>query len=240
LRSSRLWLWRMPSLRYKDPVITLQETHHVSITELSRLMPYKVWGFHGGDYEECRFLGYKNPVLTSQEAHYVSASELNRLMLCKIWGFHCGNYEECRLLGYTIPVLTSEETHYVSTTETSWLMMCKMWGFHGCGKKMTSSAMWPRGALVRTDVSEDNISSIIMLDRISELGTTLAETSNWITLRRQSSLKLPHRWCNQTQMNGLYYAHTLTALKERYVAVSCSTSLIRTIHSFSLRGFNVP
>jgi hypothetical protein len=38
-----------------------------------------IWGFHGGDYEECRLLGYKNPVGTSQETHYVSATESNRL-----------------------------------------------------------------------------------------------------------------------------------------------------------------
>jgi hypothetical protein len=33
----------------------------------------KIFGFHGGDYEECRLLGYKNPVRTSQETlrlHY--------------------------------------------------------------------------------------------------------------------------------------------------------------------------
>jgi hypothetical protein len=60
----------------------------------------KIWGFHRGDYEECRLLGYKNPIRTSQETHYVSATEISRLMLCKIWGFHGGDYEECRLLGY--------------------------------------------------------------------------------------------------------------------------------------------
>jgi hypothetical protein len=59
----------------------------------------KIWGFHGGDYEECRLLGYKNAVHTSQETHYVSATEPSRLMLCKIWGVHGCDYEECRLLG---------------------------------------------------------------------------------------------------------------------------------------------
>jgi hypothetical protein len=44
----------------------------------------KIWGFHGGDYEECRFLGYKNPVRTSQEKHYVSTTESSQLMLCKM------------------------------------------------------------------------------------------------------------------------------------------------------------
>jgi hypothetical protein len=91
----------------------------------------KSWGFHGGDYEECRLLRYKNPVCTSQETHYVSATESSRLMLCKIWGFHGGDYEECRLLGYKNPVRTSQETHYVSVTESNQLMLCKIWGFHG-------------------------------------------------------------------------------------------------------------
>jgi hypothetical protein len=74
-------------------------------------MLYKIWGLHGGHYEECRLLGYKTPVCTSQETHYVSATESSQLMLCKIWGFHGGDYEECRLLGYKIPVHTSQETH---------------------------------------------------------------------------------------------------------------------------------
>jgi hypothetical protein len=59
----------------------------------------KIWGFHGGHYEECHLLGYKNPVRTSQETHYFSATEHSQLMLCKIWGFHGRDYEECRLLG---------------------------------------------------------------------------------------------------------------------------------------------
>jgi hypothetical protein len=38
-------------------VRTSQETHYVSATEPSRLMLCEIWGFHGGDYEECRLLG---------------------------------------------------------------------------------------------------------------------------------------------------------------------------------------
>jgi hypothetical protein len=41
--------------------------------------------------------------------------------------------------------------------------------------------------LVRTDVSEENISSIIMVESIRDPGTTLAVTSNCSTLRRSSS-----------------------------------------------------
>jgi hypothetical protein len=116
---------------YDNPVRTSQETHYVSTTESSRLKLCKIWGFHGGDYEECRLLGYKNPVRTSQETHHISAIEPSRLKLCKIWGFHCGNYEDCRLLGYKTPVRTSQVTHDVYTTESSQLMLCKIWGFHG-------------------------------------------------------------------------------------------------------------
>jgi hypothetical protein len=74
-----------------------------------RLMLCKIWGCHGGDYEEFRLRGYKNPVRTSQKTHYVSATESSRLMLCKIWGCHGGHYEECRLRGYKIQVRTSQE-----------------------------------------------------------------------------------------------------------------------------------
>jgi hypothetical protein len=63
------------------------------------LMLCKIWGFHGGDYEEWRPLGYKIPVRNSLETHYVSATESSQLLLCKIWGFHGGDYEECHLLG---------------------------------------------------------------------------------------------------------------------------------------------
>jgi hypothetical protein len=40
----------------KNQVLTSQETHHFSATELGRLMLCKIRGFHGSDYEECRLL----------------------------------------------------------------------------------------------------------------------------------------------------------------------------------------
>jgi hypothetical protein len=48
-------------------ILFVPHRKHVSATELSLLMLYKIWGFHGGDYEACRLLRYKNPVRTSQE-----------------------------------------------------------------------------------------------------------------------------------------------------------------------------
>jgi hypothetical protein len=41
---------------------------------------FKIWGPHGGGYEECRLLGYKTPFRTSQETYYVSATEPSPLM----------------------------------------------------------------------------------------------------------------------------------------------------------------
>jgi hypothetical protein len=46
--------------------------------------------------------------------------------------------------------------------------------------------MWHSLAFVRTVVSEEHGTTIIGVKRISELGTTLAVTSNWILLRRNS------------------------------------------------------
>jgi hypothetical protein len=51
---------------------------------------------------------------------------------------------------------------------------------------MASSGMLRRVAVVRTDVSEELSASIIRVTRISELGTTLAVTSNRRRLRRNS------------------------------------------------------
>jgi hypothetical protein len=51
---------------------------------------------------------------------------------------------------------------------------------------MASSGMISRVALVRTDVSEESSASFIRVTKLGELGTTVAETSNRRTLRRNT------------------------------------------------------
>jgi hypothetical protein len=53
-------------------------------------------------------------------------------------------------------------------------------------KRMASSGMLRRVALVRTDVLEEPSASFIRVTRIGELGTTLAVTSNQCMLRRNT------------------------------------------------------
>jgi hypothetical protein len=55
---------------------------------------------------------------------------------------------------------------------------------------MVSSGIFRRVVLLRTDVSEELSASIIRVTRISELGTTLAVTSNPSTLRRNTKFSL--------------------------------------------------
>jgi hypothetical protein len=86
--------------------------------------------------------------------------------------------EECRLLGYKNPVRTSKETlrlrYRVQPINALYDLRFTQRELH----RMPPSGMLRRVALVRTDVSEQRIASIIRVTRIGELGTTSEVTSN--------------------------------------------------------------
>jgi hypothetical protein len=114
-------------------------------------------------------------------------------MLCKIWGLHGGNYEECRLLGYkaTSSCLTGNTLPHVSLNHALYTTPPHPTPFPTEAmesRRMTSSGMWRRVVLIRAHVSEEGIASIIRLNRIGALGTTLAVTSNRRALRRNSHI----------------------------------------------------
>jgi hypothetical protein len=110
-------------------------------------------------------------------SHITSPLQSSRLMLCKIWGFHSGDYEEYRLLGYKIPVRTSQETQYISL-QSSRLMLCKIWGFHGGDYEECGLLVYDTVWLIRTDVLEECIATIIMVGRMNQFGTELLFGAN--------------------------------------------------------------
>jgi hypothetical protein len=57
-------------------------------------------------------------------------------------------------------------------------------------RRVLSTGMLRRVALVRTDVSEECSASIIKVTRIGELGMTLAVTSNQRVLQRNTNIIL--------------------------------------------------
>jgi hypothetical protein len=98
---------------------------------------------------------------------------------------------------------------------------------------MPSSGMLPRVALVWTDVSEKRIASITSLTRIDEIGTTLALTSNWRMLRKNSMLFLVHRFfslwwrrrCFPTKRRCLQEPHGVIFQKTAFFIVTVVKNL---------------
>jgi hypothetical protein len=125
---SILWIFTLDRPNPRFSISRILDTGNTTMQATNVL--YKIWGFHGGDYEEWVFWDITT-LFVLHRRHYVSVTESSRFRLCRIWGFHGCDYEECRLLGYKNPVRTTQETHYFSATEPGQLMLCKIWGFHG-------------------------------------------------------------------------------------------------------------
>jgi hypothetical protein len=96
---------------------------------------------------------------------------------------------------YLLPLLTSPQTGFAPFPTGPILILLEREPTVGCrttfGKlnlfrRMASSGMLHRVALVRTDVSQELSASFIRVTRIGELGTTLGVTSNRLTLRRNT------------------------------------------------------
>jgi hypothetical protein len=131
--------------------------HITSPLESNGLRLRKIWGFHGGDYEERRLLGYKNPVRTSQETHCVSATEPSRLLVvlrfdvftavtmknAVFWDIKPSSYlaEDALHLRYIAqPVNAMQDLRFSRR---------RIW-------KMPSPGMWHCVSLIRTDVSGES------------------------------------------------------------------------------------
>jgi hypothetical protein len=91
------------------------------------------------------------------------------------------------------------------------LSLCKIWGFSRRWLWwMPSSGMLRRVALVRTDVSGEHNASIVRVTRISEIGTTLAVTSN---RRKQVSFYLYFTGLGRIQTSGIFMNGLYSPLK---------------------------
>jgi hypothetical protein len=81
--------------------------------------------------------------------------------------------------------------------------------------RMSSSEMRRRGAVVRTDISENHVASIIRVERIRELRTTLAIYSKWSTLRI-SSQRADGGGDTFIRIFGSYKSHTASHPRRRH------------------------
>jgi hypothetical protein len=88
--------------------------------------------------------------------------------------------------------------------------------------------MLRRVALVRTDVSEEVSPSFIRVTRISELGTTLAVTSNRCTLRRNTQRNIPEDAILHSDRRENLKSQMLTPFKDKVA------DFVRTVRNTEL------
>jgi hypothetical protein len=97
---------------------------------------------------------------------------------------------------------------------------------------MPSSGMLRRLALVRTDVSEERISSIMSVKRTGELGTMLAVISNRIMLRGNTAFCDTWMFVNNPSLLELSYIYSG---HEAELIIACEVlTAVYKVHSSTL------
>jgi hypothetical protein len=105
--------------------------------------------------------------------------------------------------------------------------------------------MWHRVALVRTEVSEEHIAANITVKRFCELGTMLAVTSNWSTMRRITTY-LGESWhpddggATFLRNVGPYKSHIPEDGSLHHPSKWQSLSMEVTPYNLVMEGFNDP
>jgi demethoxyubiquinone hydroxylase (CLK1/Coq7/Cat5 family) len=95
---------------------------------------------------------------------------------------------------------------------------------------MASSGLLRWVALVRTDVSEELSASIIRVNKIGELGTMLAVTSNRRTLRKKNSsilVTLMMEALSSSETSFLQEPHGVTSQKTLFFVGSWFDAVVR-------------
>jgi hypothetical protein len=111
-------------------------------------------------------------------------------MVCKVWSITAVTMKNAVFWDIK-PVHTSQETHYISDSEPSRLMLCKIWGFYGGDYEGCRHLGCDAVYLLKEPTFRGNVStSIIRVERTSELGTSSVSSNCWLSYQILSTLMI--------------------------------------------------